>query len=324
MFTLNKFIVFIIIISLSIIVPVSATTQAILLWTKTIGGGVTAVDNSETGTYVFAGTSSGMILSYTYEGVLRWQDTGLNGSITKLICSNDGAYLVALSNANQTYYVNGTTGTIIRTVFPVGGRNVTDVGISQNGTYFATAGWYDVNIFDNNGNFYASNRSFGGANWTKIAFDPYTQWVVATNGYNLTFKWNISTGYAGWLEPNIYADTPTAFMLSNLTYTFPYRLEYYNTQSGVYNLSFIPNASITGFPGIKSINNGFYYNVSVTGNLSILNATYDDIIYQTKTWTDPVYGGDPVRMFSIYTGIGNVSIYYGNMSYKLPAYPVMP
>ena len=302
--------IIILLIGFIILIPVTATTVGSLIWSKSLVSPVNTIDTSETGNVLFAGLENGTILSYNAAGNLLWQ-TNLNGSITKLQTIDDGTRLIAMNNQNQSYYMNGGDGTIIKFISQFSSNNVTDIGISRNGTYFIVAGASSLVIYDSNGNPYASNFSFPARSWDKIVFDPFSNWTVVTSK-NTTFKWNISS-YIGWPEMNYYKDTRN---LSNIRDDgFPYKINYTTSQSGSYQLSFVPNISTIG---LSQYWNNFWYNRSITGNLSIRDSnTLVDIVSATNS-------NQGLLNFTIIGGHPNVSIYYGNMSYMLNGYGVIP
>jgi hypothetical protein len=297
-----------------IVIPATAATTGTLLWSKSLVSPVNTIDTSESGKNIFVGLEDGRIISYNSDGYLVWE-LNLNGSIKKLKTISDGSKVIAMNNQNQSYYIDGVNGNVIKTIysFPhsyIWNNNITDVGISRDGKYFAIAGVSGLIIYDSNGTPYASNLSFS-MPWSKIAFDPYSNWTVAVSK-NKTFKWNVSS-YIGWPEMNYYKDTRNA---SNIRDDgFPYKINYITSTTGSYQLSFIPNVSTIG---LSQYYNNFWYNRSITGNLSIRDSnTLVDIVSATNS-------GQGMLNYTIISGHSNVSIYYGNMSYRLNGYGVIP
>ena len=298
----------------SSVMAVATTTVAQILWTKQLGSEINTIDTSETGGLVYVGLANGSILSYNSGGTLLWQ-LNMNGSIKKLKTISDGSKVVALSNMNQTYWIDGPSGNIIKTIFNQSLiRNMSDIDISRDGAYFAVSGNSSLTIYDTNGNVYASNRTFEYEPWNLIALDPFMSWLVATNGANKTFKWNV-TSYLGWPEMNSDKDVRN---VSNIRDDGFINKTYFETSIiGDYNLTFIANKSSGSntYPGIIRYYNNFWYNRSITGNLSIRDSiTLVNIINKTNN------NFTGMLNYSILSGHPTVNIYYGNMSYKYPNY----
>lgn len=191
----------------------TSTTQASLAWSKSLTSSVNTVDTNEDGTIVFAGLTNGTIVSYDSSGSLRWF-TPLNGSITKLRTVPDGSKIIAMNNLNQSYYIDGSNGSVIKGIIMNSTRNVSDIGISRDGNYFMVSGSSWVSIFDNNGSPYASNYTFAAQNWSISLQDPYNQYIIVANGVNKTFRWNTSS-ILGWDNINVLRDIPKIFNYEN-------------------------------------------------------------------------------------------------------------
>jgi hypothetical protein len=305
------------------VIPVSSVATGELIWSQNFNdpsNAVNTIDTTQDGNVVFAGLTNGTILAYSAAGVLQWQ-LDLNGSITKLITISDGSRIVVMNNQNQTYWIDGIGGTLITTVFNQSfDSNITDIGISRLGDYFAVSGMSHLSIYDSNGSIYVTNNTFGPENWSKIAFDPYSKWLVATNGLNKAFKWNV-TNYTGWPEMNFFKETRNQSNIRDDGFPYKYTFTTVLIDEGNnldFPLSFVENTSPGAdiYPGIVHYNNNFWFNFSICGNLTIRdNVTLNNVISQSNTNIPPY-----IVNYTILHGYRDINIYYGNLSYKSPTY----
>lgn len=315
----NRFLIVVLLFIVIVLIPAGATTTE-LIWSKSLGSPVNTIDTSETGSIVFAGLTNGTILSYNSGGDLLWQ-LDLNGSITKLKTISDGSRLVAKNNINQSYWIDGTNGAVIRTIFNTSmSANVSDIDISRDGQYFAVVGNSSIVIYDYLGRPYVSNYTFPKQNWSLAALDPFMNWIVVTNGINKTFKWNI-TSYVGWPEMNRYNGNErnqSNIINDNFTYKLLCNITYPYTNT---SLIFVKNTSIKSYPYIVQIDNYYQFNKSTAFNLSIRdNATLVDVIERSN---NKYAQSDLMTNYTIYSGYPEINIYYGDPSYKSLVYPVI-
>jgi hypothetical protein len=298
-----------------ILMPISsAISSGSLLWSNMIGSStnnVTSVDTDELGNFVYAGLVNGNVVKYESEGDLVWQ-TVVNGTIMKVRTISDGSIVMVLNSINQTYCINGTDGTIIGMIYNRSmATNISDAGISRDGKYIGVIGNTSLIIYNCNGTIYASNFTFQAESWNKIAYDPYNQFIIATNGLNKTFKWNIST-YTGWPEMNSVRDTRNTSNIINDGFLNKMSLVLPPSFNNQYNLSFTNNTSIVNYPGIVQIQNtAFWYNKSIISNFSIRD-TQSLVTVADKSNNNFIQ----TLNFSIVSGHPNITLYYGNTSYK--------
>jgi len=309
---INKF--FYILLICIMIIPASATTTADLIWTKAVGDTFNypvAVDTTDNGTVVYVAMSNGSILSYNSNGDARW-NYKTNGSIKKIVATANGS--VAWINTRNESGVIVDNSSINRYT-PDGLRNVTDIGISRDGEYYAIVekSGARITITSVDTGTTIQNTSYGIANWTNIAYDPYSQWIVTSNqsDKNLYF-WNL-TIYTGWLNFNPTKSVPKNASQTNID-TFPNR-----TNISISNFNALTHITFTN----SSANSTTLYqiNQSVYQYYPINTGNY---LYFTNygNFTD---GGNCVNSSYIQNGslvmsfaptcTKNMTVYYGNKSY---------
>lgn len=238
----NKNIIFIFLLLIFLNSPVLAATEAQLAWSKSLSSTIYSVDTDETGSKVFAGLNNGSVVSFDSAGSLRWI-TPLNASIKKIKTNGDGSRLIVMNNINQSWYLNGTDGSIIKSHIMNSTRNISDVDISTN--FYAIAGSSWISIYDSQGRAYASNWTFSAQNWSLMSLDPNTGWVLASNGANKTWKWNISPVTYAWGYTEYPHDlTITGDELSNATWTGRANITL-SPSSGKTLINFTSNSSYT-------------------------------------------------------------------------------
>jgi hypothetical protein len=303
------------------IIPASAST-AQLLWTKTIGDPVTAVDTSSTGTLIFAGLSNGTIFAYDPTGNISWVNatntTATNKAIKKIVSDQYGD-IVWISQANQSGYIS-STGTVAG-VTPATLTNFSDVSISGNGYYYITSELSPPKIAVRypNGSIVAQNTSYGTVTgWTKLGYSPDNAWFVTANiSDNRLFFWNISS-WNGWEQFNPeHVSTKNQSLL--FLDSFPYRANFSLTSTKNVSIIFYNTSNVTS---ISKVNESFYfYNRALTGNYFLWqpygtypNASNASSMNQSQYLITSKISGNNYYI-KLRSGTTNYSIYYGNFSY---------
>jgi len=288
--------------------PVVATTTTGLMFEKSLDYSVTAIDTDEAGNYFYAGLSNGTIISFNNDGTVHWI-YGTNSSIKEIKANSEGD--IAWSNQlNETGIIN-TEKTVIwfrNNTY----RNITEVSVSQDGTYYAFTELTPprISIITQTG-IIAQNTSYGIANWTSMAYDPDSNWIVTSNlSDNKLYLWNLSV-YEGWAQFN-----PTYSLPKNTSQTyldsFPYRrnlsLSNYNANSHAY---FINNTSVTR---IEKINNTYFsMNFLTTGKYLYLSG-YGNMTDQWNVLNSSYFANDTLTL-TFRPTVKNMTFYYGNASF---------
>lgn len=302
-----------------LLTPVLATDVGELVWTKDLSFGgsnaVNSIDTDESGDVIFAGLSNGSVVSYNAAGDLLWR-TYVNGSVLKVKTISDGSKVVVQTDADEAYFINGGTGSIISTIFNTD-TNITAVDIARNGSYFMVTGNRSMSIYNSAGVPFASNHTFDSNGWTKAAFDPYGSFIIATS-LNKTYRWNLSL-YTGWPEMNYAKDERNQ---SNVRDDgFQYRIKITSVNTSNYTMMFLANSSLTTINCFVWTGEGqkYWFNNSYTSacgrNFTIRNyPALDDAIVGMD------YYSDRSRNFSIGRNNPEVYIYYNNATYMYPTY----
>jgi len=304
-----------VLLTFTIIQPASAGVAQIM-WTKTIGQCVTAIDTNPTGTLILVGLGNGSIFAYDQAGNITWTNatnsTATKRAIKKIVADPAGN-IAWISEANESGFIafGGTVGGIVRGT----GRNMTDVAIEGDGTGYATT---ELNpprlaLRNINGTPFIQNTSFGtNTYWTKIGYDPSGTWIVTANASsNALYFWNLTT-YVGWDEFNPL-HTPVKNSSQIFIDSFPYRQNISVEGSGNKGLTF---KSTTNTTYIQKLNNSYYeYNPANTGNYFYWTLPGKISNDQRSLLTSLVING---VYYSVILTAGNVNytIYYGNTTFN--------
>jgi hypothetical protein len=295
------------------ILPVCATSTAQLLWTKQIGDTFnypTYVDTWDNGTVVYVGLVNGTILSLDVNGDTRWSYP-TNGSIKRIVANANGT--VAWINTHNE------SGTIPDNVdleyyYPDHLRNITDVGISRDGNYYAITELSPsrVSVISNTGSI-IQNASFGIANWTNIAYDPYSKWIVTSNlSDTKLYLWNL-TIYTGWLDFNPIKSNPKNSSQLNLD-TFPYRRNLSISNFNALTHIIFLNSSVNSTT-INQINQSVYQYYPINTGKYLYFTTYGNFTDNGNCVNSSYISDDILTMTFMPTCTKNMTLYYGNKSY---------
>jgi hypothetical protein len=306
---------------LFLIFPVSAVSTAQLTWSKSVGDVFnypTVVDTTDNGTVIQVGMSNGSIFSYDLNGNIRWF-LQTNGSIKKME-SNANGTTAWINQRNESGLIQDNA--TLRYYRPDQLRNITDVAISRDGSYYAFTekSGARINIQAYSGNL-TQNTSFGIANWTSIAFDPNSQWVVTANQSDKNlYLWNL-TLYQGWLDFNPTKSVPKNASQINLD-SFPYRrnlsIENYGSTTKIYLLN-VSNTNVSS-AHIYQLNQTYYqYNASDIGKYVYLTS-YLNISDQSNVVNASYFTNNSLVLGFKANVNKNFTMYYGNTSYTNELY----
>lgn len=315
--------IIIILLLTCLVVPIQAEVG--LVWSRDLSNSgsvrVTAVDINELGDIVYAGLSNGSIVSYDGDGNLLWIQSYTSSNITKIMTSESGSRLVALTadNSGTVYYINGINGVVNATVTASLPGNINNTAISRDGDYFFASGCNTLSIYHSSGQPYATNRTMmhNLTKWGPAAFDPSYQYVIAANSSNKVFRWSVTT-YTGWPEMNWWKDTRNQ---SNIREDgFTYRLKFTSVNMSNYTMRFEP---ATNYSHTTSVSNCFEYSgfgsMFWFNNSTSSNCGMNFTIRNTSTLESAIVRGCWTlenRSFEIAAGNSEVYIYIGNTSYN--------
>lgn len=327
-----KIFIYLLVFLLLLVSPAMGTVG--MIWNTNVRGGsastayVTSVDINGVGDMVYVGLSNGTIFKYNGEGVKQWgRDLG-TGSVTKVMTNQSGYAVVVLTTMTNgtAYYINGVDGSINATVTePVIG-NINNTGISKDGRYFFTSGAYNLSIYHSSGAPYATNKTIDIRNISRLgvaAYDPLNGYLIVANYSNKIFRYSVAT-YIGWDEMNYIHDTRNQSNIRDDGFVLRKRIASANTSN--YTMIFI-NETFAG----ATANNCVDY--SGNGSIFWFDPTqastwckYNFTLRNTVTLDDAInnmdyYPSNLTKVFSIKPENQNISIYYGNATYKYPDYP---
>lgn len=309
---INKILISLVFIS-CIVYPVYATATAELLWTKPVGDVFnypTYIDTWDNGTAIYVGMSNGSIISYDLNGDVRWFYQ-TNASIKKIV-SNANGTTAWINNKNESGIIQDDVA--YNYYYPDTMRNLTDVAISRDGSYYAMSELSSarITIISNIGSL-IQNTSYGIANWTNIAYDPYSRWVVTSNASdNKLYLWNL-TIYNGWVQFNPTKASPKNASQTNLD-QFPYRrnisLANYTGSTHLYFIN-TTNATIST---IYQINATYYWlNATNTGKYSYWTS-YGNISDNASVMNASYWSQDMLTI-GLKPNMKNLTFYYGNKTF---------
>ena len=305
-----------VLLTFAIIQPASAGVAQIM-WTKTIGQCVTAIDTNPTGTLIFVGLGNGSIFTYDQAGNITRSysanSTSPKRAIKKIVADAFGNF-AWISEANESGFIASTG--VVAGIVRGTGRNMTDVAIEGDGTGYATTELKPPHLAlrSINGVPFIENTSFGtNTYWTKIGYDPSGTWIVTANeSSNMLYFWNLTT-YVGWDEFN---PLHTSVKNSSQIFidSFPYRQNISVEGTGSKGIRF---KSTTNTTFIQKLNNSYYeYNPANTGNYLYWTIPGNISNVQTDllnlSWMNTSLSTYNIVLKPGYT---NYTVYYGNMSH---------
>jgi len=310
-----------------LITPASATTSAVILFSKDFGSPVTWVDTNSDGSMVFAALENGSIIGMTSNGSVVFNTVARSGYGVSKIVSDDTGNLVWMDDTG----VDQQSGYIYYTGVKGGaaaayGRRVTDIDIAKNGSYWVrfsndTALSY-IRVYTPIGlNPYLYNSPSGGLRTEKGQYDSENELFFATNvSNNSIYMFNISN-YTGWLDLN------PAKLTKNLTLStldsFPYRMfiNIPNAATAQTTLTFLPNYT-ADFNITRKSASEFWYNETRAGHYYLWTNATSSTTNVTLTQTDYLetsYYNSTSKIYNVTFHetplVRNVSFYYGNPSY---------
>ena len=319
--------------------PVNDGSAKLAWFNNTGSNATTAVDTNADGTVFFVGFGNGTIVAYnvtinltdnTAEAQPIWRNntnsTSPYQNKIKKIVADDNGNIAWISEKYQAGYIAWTTNSLSR--ITLNGTNITDVALRSDGGVYAIttkkAGTTEtsIKIFNPDGSMYAQNSSFGtNTNWTKIGYDPDSQWILTANeSSNRVYFWCI-TSWTGWEEFN---PTRTASKNKSQQFidSFPFRESINITYSAsTKGIMFVNN--LTNTSSVLKINDtlyqynrpntGSYFWWQRTGNLSnVSNVSEQPQIGILNL--SVVSGSTYYVTFRPITGFTNYTFYFGNMT----------
>jgi hypothetical protein len=305
------------------IIPVSATTEAVMIFNKDVGSQINSVDVNMDGTLTFAGLENGSIICMDRAGEIVYNvlATGSGNQAIEKLESDDNGY-VAYLNKNGDTGIYSPAGVLLG-YHPANPAYFTnDISIGKTNEYWFST--YNSSSVSSIYGFYGADFPYQYSSTSpqfadKVAYDSVNNLVVTINKSsnqqsNRVYLYNISN-YTGWLNfnPTMGAKNSTQILLDS----FPYRqnISFNNGDTNTVSLRFIDSPTATN---VTNNGNGtFTYNTSKHGqyflwtyaynistpqqmlNLSTYNATLKQLIISTK----PTTFGD------------NLTFYFGRSDY---------
>lgn len=257
---------------LLILVP-AAGAVASLTWFDDMANSVciTAIDTNFDASLILVGLGNGTILAYDNNNTILWavntNASVVNISIKKIVADSNGN-IAWINNGGQSGFIS-STGARGNATAEVTNRNITDVAIDDDGTFYATTELANgalnsrLIIHAQDGTAYAQNSTYNSANWTKLGYDPLGEWIVTSNLSDDTlYFWNVSS----WLGWNEFNPTHTAsknnsqLQLDSFTYRYNISLLGAATQNKGVLFAGVSNVS-----DVIKINNSYYFYNNATG-----------------------------------------------------------
>jgi len=315
--SMSLWIIVILLLSNIVIAPVSATTVAAQIFSKSFDGvKVRCVEVNSMGTMTFAGLDNGSIIAMRSNGSIVYNVLTAD-NIKKIISSNEGDITWLNEHGDVGYIFRDGTQNV--TWIHAGASNVSDIAMAHNGSYFAKI-W--------NGTTLTKMRQYDLVGGTPYAYDSGTGlvgnafehddqnslYIMSNYTCSTLFMFNI-TNYTGWIQFNPTKASKNTTLQTLDGFAYRANITINNGATVTTSMGFVATTDPI-CPYINRTPNGlYYYNITNTGKYFMWAPANNVSISPQSLYLNHSLYNDTTKVYNVTFNksslIRNMTMYFG-------------